>query len=153
MPHLNGVFRIKCQFYAKRFDMKHVLWLAFTLVFISASGQDKKLKGIWDNGTGQILVFQGDNQALWIFYQESKRDTFKIKYSTDFKSKPYKLDLTDFTHGPLKGKTLYGILDYTDKKTIKFDCEPGTTPDVRPREFNPEQTQTYKKKAPAKPSE
>ncbi len=126
--------------------MRVTLLLA-AIFFISglAIAQDKRIKGIWDNEKGQILVFKKDGQALWIFYTESKRDTFRIKYITDFRSKPYRLDLTDFAAGPLKGKTLFGILEYVDKKTMKFDCEPGTSDNVRPKEFNPTQTQMYKK--------
>ena len=126
--------------------MKYILLLTATLTFNLAVGQGKKLKGTWDNGKGQILVFQNDSKALWIFYSEAKRDTFKIKYTADFKTKPYRLDLSDFAMGPLRGETLFGIVEYSDKKTIKFDCEPGTDEGVRPKAFNPTQTQTYKKK-------
>lgn len=126
--------------------MKYSLLLAAILIFQSAFAQDKKIIGTWDNDKGQILVFRKEGKALWIFYSESKRDTFEIKYRTDFRATPSKLDLTDFQVGPLKGKTLYGILEFADKKTIRFDCEPGTTEAVRPKEFNPAQVQTYKKK-------
>lgn len=126
--------------------MKYILLFTATLVFQSAFGQNKKILGAWDNDKGQILVFQKEGKALWIFYSESKRDTFAIKYRADFKANPGKLDLTDFQVGPLKGRTLYGIIEFVDKKTIRFDCEPGATEAVRPKEFNPAQVQTYKKK-------
>jgi hypothetical protein len=126
--------------------MKYLLIIPALLLFQTAVAQDKKLQGAWDNNKGQLLVFQKDNQAYWIFYSESKRDTFKIKYRTNLKTQPAQLDLTDFQVGPLKGKTLYGIVEWTDKRTIRFDCEPGTTDSVRPKAFNPTQTQTYRKK-------
>lgn len=126
--------------------MKYILLFTATLVFQSAFGQNKKILGTWDNDKGQILVFQKEGKALWIFYSEIKRDTFAIKYRADFKANPSKLDLSDFQVGPLKGRTLYGILEFVDKKTIRFDCEPGATEAVRPKEFNPAQVQTYKKK-------
>lgn len=126
--------------------MKYILLLAATFTVNLAVGQDKRLRGTWDNEKGQILVFQEGNRALWIFYSEGKRDTFKIKYSADFKAKPYRLDLTDFALGPLKGRTLYGIIEYPDEKTMKFDCEPGKDESVRPVIFNPQQTQTYMKR-------
>ena len=126
--------------------MKTLYAIFFCLVVNSAFCQEKKIRGSWDNTTGQVLIFQKDQQALWIFYSESKRDTFRISYKTDFSGKPYKLDLSDFQVGPLKGKTLYGIVEFPDKKTMRFDCEPGISDQVRPKEFNPKQTQTYKKK-------
>lgn len=68
---------------------------------------------IWDNKSGQILDFQKDGKAYWIFYSEAKKDTFEIQYRTDFSKKTQEIDLTEFKVGPLKGKTLYGIIEFT----------------------------------------
>jgi uncharacterized protein (TIGR03067 family) len=106
------------------------------------SGQ-KSVIGIWDNQSGQILNFQPNGKALWIFYSESQRDTFEIKYLTDFSKEPFQLDLTDFKAGPLQGKTLYGIMEFSDTNTIKLDFEPSM--ENRPKAFDPKQTQTYYK--------
>lgn len=103
----------------------------------------KNLLGKWDNKSGQILEFQKDGKAYWIFYSEVKKDTFEIQYRTDFSSKPQEIDLTDFKVGPLKGKTLYGIIEFTDSNTIRLDFEP--TQENRPKEFDQKQTQTYHK--------
>lgn len=103
----------------------------------------KPLFGKWDNKSGQILDFQKDGKAYWIFYSETKRDTFEIQYRTDFSKKPQEIDLTDFKVGPLQGKTLYGIIEFTDNKTIRLDFEP--TQENRPKEFDQKQTQTYHK--------
>ena len=97
--------------------------------------------GKWDNNSGQILEFKTDDKAFWIFYSEAKKDTFEIQYRTDFSKKPQEIDLTDFKVGPLKGKTLYGIIEFTDKNTIRLDFEP--TQESRPKEFDTKQTQTY----------
>lgn len=101
------------------------------------------LIGKWDNKSGQILDFQSDGKAYWIFYSEAKRDTFEIQYRTDFSKKPQEIDLTDFKVGPLTGKTLYGIIEFTDKNTIRLDFEPKQ--ENRPKEFDQKQTQTYHK--------
>ena len=126
--------------------MKYLLIFSAVLFFQTTVAQIKQLQGVWDNDNGQLLVFKKNSQALWIFYNESKRDTFSIKYRTDFKTQPDQLDLSDFQVGPLKGKTLYGIVEWIDKRTIRFDCEPGIIDSVRPNTFNPTQTQTYRKK-------
>lgn len=99
--------------------------------------------GKWDNKAGQVLDFQSDGKAYWIFYSEAKRDTFEIQYRTDFSKKPKEIDLTDFKAGPLTGKTLYGIIEFTDKNTIRLDFEPKQ--ENRPKEFDQKQTQTYHK--------
>lgn len=104
---------------------------------------EKTILGKWDNETGQILDFQNDGKAYWIFYSDAKRDTFEIQYKTDFSKKPQEIDLTDFKIGPLTGKTLYGIIEFTDKNTIRLDFEP--TQENRPKEFDQKQTQIYHK--------
>lgn len=99
--------------------------------------------GKWDNKSGQVLEFKADGKALWIFYTETKKDTFEIQYATNFTKMPYELDLTDFKVGQLKGKTLYGIIEFSDKNTIRLDFEP--TQQNRPKDFDPKQTTTYYK--------
>jgi hypothetical protein len=126
--------------------MKFIIILLAAIAALPCFAQNKKLKGTWDNQNGQILVFQKNNNALWIFYTEDKRDTFNIQYAANFKAKPNQLDLSGFAMGPLKGKTLFGILEFKSNNIIRFDCEPGATDTVRPKNFNPEQTQTYYKK-------
>jgi uncharacterized protein (TIGR03067 family) len=99
------------------------------------------LLGQWDNKAGQILEFKQDNKAYWIFYTDTKRDTFEIAYKTNLSGQPKQIDLTDFKVGPLVGKTLYGILEFTDKNTMRLDFEPKE--ENRPKDFDKDQTQTY----------
>ncbi len=126
--------------------MKYLFIVLSTMATLPCLAQSKKLKGTWDNQNGQILVFQKNNKALWIFYSEEKRDTFNIQYAADFKTTPNQLDLSGFATGTLQGKTLFGILEFKSNNIIRFDCEPGTADTVRPKVFHPEQTQTYYKK-------
>lgn len=126
--------------------MNPTLTFIFFLLFITACVSTKQkssnnIIGKWDNRSGQIMEFKADGNMLWIFYSASKRDTFEIKYLTDFSVQPKQIDLTGFSTGPLKGKTLYGILEFTPEHAIKLDFEPSK--EKRPKEFNPEQTQTY----------
>jgi len=124
--------------------MKQAL-LIFTTIFglLSCNHPDNKLLGSWDNKNGQIIDFKSDGKALWIFYTETKRDTFEISYKLDLSKTPNQLDLTDFKVGPLTGKTLYGILEFQSNDAFRFDCEPSVAD--RPKTFNPTQTQTYHK--------
>ena len=125
--------------------MKQIFFIFLILVSISCAGtkmpNSKSLLGKWDNKKGQILEFKPNGVALWIFYSETKKDTFTISYRTDFSTKPYQLDLTNFQTGMLKGKTLVGIMEFAQVNSFKFDCEP--TPNNRPVIFNEKQTQTY----------
>jgi hypothetical protein len=128
--------------------MKQTILIVLTVVGICSCAStekvtEKKLLGSWDNKNGQILQFMPDGNAFWIFYTGTKRDTFNIQYNTDFSKTPPQLDLTDFKTGPLTGKTLYGIVEFTKPREIKFDCEPSK--ENRPKEFNLQQTQVYYK--------
>ena len=126
--------------------MRSIILLITIITSIAAHAQLKKLKGRWDNQNGQVLVFQKNNKALWIFYSETKSDTFRIQYAANLNTSPSQLDLSGFSSGPLQGKTLFGIVEFKGRNIIRFDCEPGKTAEVRPKQFNTEQTQTYYKK-------
>lgn len=128
--------------------MKHTLTTFLLLIgFVSCVSTRQRttnsVLGKWDNKSGQILDFKADRQAFWIFYSGAKRDTFEIRYLTDFSKEPRCINLTDFKAGPLKGKTLYGIIEFTDQNTIRLDFEP--TQENRPKGFDAKQTQTYYK--------
>lgn len=120
-----------------------LLFLISRLISCTATKKltEKNLIGAWDNKNGQILVFNPGKQALWIFYSETKRDTFNITYRTDFFKEPKYLDLTDFKTGPLKGRTLYGIIEFEKDHSFRFDCEPSLK--NRPMTFGSRQTQKY----------
>ena len=122
--------------------IKHTLLTLLILsAFISCTSSNDKLLGSWDNKEGQILEFEKDSQAKWIFYTETTSDTFQINYNANFNTKPIQIDLTNFKAGPLKGKTLFGIIEFTNDSTMRFDCEPLLAD--RPKDFNSEQTKTY----------
>jgi hypothetical protein len=101
------------------------------------------LVGRWTNREGQIFQFEAGGKALWLVQFGSKFDTFPIHYQYDCKQTPATLDLSGFQSGPLSGKTLFGIVEWASDTVFRFDCEPGSAPDVRPATFNPAQAQRY----------
>jgi len=117
------------------------LILAIAIGLTSCKQSNNKLLGSWDNKDGQILEFNNDGTALWVFYTETDRDTFEIRYTFDHSTTQNQLDLTGFSVGPLTGKTLYGIVEFRGNDTFRFDCEPSV--EDRPKTFSSDQTQTY----------
>lgn len=103
----------------------------------------RDLDGRWTNREGQVFLFQPNGKALWLIQFGSQFDTFSIQYQYDCKQKPATLDLSGFHSGPLTGKTLFGIVEWSSDTAFRFDAEPGASPEVRPKAFNLEQTQRY----------
>lgn len=103
----------------------------------------RDLQGRWTNREGQEFYFQGNGKALWLVRFGSQTDTFVMDYRYDCRKQPAELDLSGFQTGPLGGKTLYGILEWSNDSTFRFDAEAGTQADVRPQAFATEQTQKF----------
>ena len=102
-----------------------------------------ELRGRWTNREGQILTFEPDGKALWLVKFGSQFDSFPINYRYDCKQKTATLDLTDFKSGPLTGKTLFGIMEWSSDSVFRFNSEPGTSAEVRPTTFNAEHLERY----------
>lgn len=102
-----------------------------------------ELSGRWTNREGQVLRFSPNGKALWLIKFGSQYDTFPISYAYNCKEKIPTLDLSGFQSGPLAGKTLYGIIEWSSDSVFRFDAEPGTTPEARPAEFNSEHSERY----------
>ncbi len=126
------------------FKIQSVFWLGFLFLSACQNTQNcRDLIGIWSNREGQKLIFQKDNSALWLFQFGSRTDSFFITYKYDCKKQPAALDLSNFASGSLAGKTLFGILEWTNDSSFRFDAEPGNSPEIRPKSFNLEQVQTF----------
>ncbi|MCA0381907.1 MAG: hypothetical protein LCH58_07080 [Bacteroidetes bacterium] len=110
-------------------------------------GLFEPLKGTWQNPNGQTMCFTKGNQCEWILSSGGRSDTFRITYHYEKTSKTTGiLDLGPFNRGYLKGKTLYGIVEWSKKKdSFRYDAEPGKTDKVRPKAMNPDQVQTYQR--------
>lgn len=117
--------------------------VVFTFFSCTDTSSCQDLDGRWTNREGQIFLFQPDGKALWLIQFGSQFDTFSIQYQYDCKQKPATLDLSGFQSGPLTGKTLFGILEWSSDTAFRFDGEPGASPEVRPKTFDLEQTQRY----------
>jgi hypothetical protein len=124
-----------------------VLFSGFTTLFLFCKSERncRELTGRWTNKEGQEISFGPDGKALWLIKFGSQFDTFAIQYQYDCKATMPKLDLTNFQSGPLKGKTLYGIIEWSNDSVFRFSAEPGMSEDARPPKFNPEQTQRFYK--------
>jgi hypothetical protein len=85
------------------------------------------------NAAGSSFQFRADGTATWKLGQ-----AFEIQYQTDDPRAPTRVDLSGFQSGPLKGRTLYCLIDLSDD-TLQMDCEPSGYPSS----FNPEQTQVF----------
>lgn len=101
------------------------------------------LSGKWTNGEGQSFQFQPGGKALWLVRFGSQVDTFRMEYRYDCKKQPAELDFSGFDTGPLKGKTLYGILEWNSGASFRFDSEAGNSPEARPTAFENDQTQQF----------
>jgi hypothetical protein len=122
-----------------------VLFSGLTTLFLFCKTETAchELTGRWTNREGQILAFESDGKALWLIKFGSQFDTFAINYRYDCKQKTPTLDLTDFKTGPLAGKTLFGIVEWSSDSVFRFDAEPGTSPEDRPKTFNTEHVERY----------
>lgn len=101
------------------------------------------LEGRWSNREGQVLHFEADGKALWLVKFGSQFDSFPIQYRYDCAHKIATLDLSDFQSGPLVGKTLFGIVEWTSDSVFRFDAEAGTSPETRPENFDTEHFERY----------
>jgi hypothetical protein len=126
--------------------LKKLLFLSMVLGSFSF-GIFEPIKGNWTNKQGQTIRFGNGNNCEWIFNQDGIKDTFRIKYHYEKTGKQTGiLDLGPFPKGILKGKTLYGIVEWTNKRdAFKFDAQPGKKESVRPTTFDPTQMQVYTK--------
>ncbi|MCU0334534.1 MAG: hypothetical protein MUF62_05725 [Chitinophagaceae bacterium] len=114
-------------------------------LFSFSFGVFEPIKGTWSNPNGQTIRFGKGNQCEWIFSMAGRQDTFRIPYHYEKTGKQTGiLDLGPFDRGSLKGRTLYGIVEWLPgRKAFKYDAEPGKTDKVRPTALNADQLQVY----------
>jgi uncharacterized protein YndB with AHSA1/START domain len=93
--------------------------------------------GVDSNGGIQTFTFSRDGRATWRLSRAGDLVISGIDYTLSYETVPFNLDLSGFTSGPLGGKVLYGIVEYPDDNTMRFDAEAGTpdTDILRPGEF------------------
>ncbi len=120
-----------------------IIGVAILLTFCKTENNCHEITGRWTNREGKILAFQPDGKALWLVKFGSQFDTFAIHYHYDCTQKTTTLDLSDFKSGPLAGKTLFGIVEWSSDSVFRFDSEPGTSAEVRPPAFDNEHVERY----------
>ncbi|UXI66771.1 hypothetical protein [Tahibacter amnicola] len=86
-------------------------------------------------------MFRDDGTATWVI---------GTPFEIGFSASPHgdgqiAVDLNGFTQGPLQGKTLYCLAQVTPETTLRLDCEPGSTADARPTDYDPKQTQEFRR--------
>lgn len=121
------------------------LFLCSFLLFSACNSRSscRELTGHWTTHEGQELVFGPDGSALWLTKFGSQYDTIHMRFQFDCRARPTTLDLSDFQNGPHRGKTLFGIFDWSSDSSFRFRYEVGVRPEDRPQEFDVEQTQKF----------
>ncbi|PJB13025.1 MAG: hypothetical protein CO119_03955 [Flavobacteriales bacterium CG_4_9_14_3_um_filter_40_17] len=112
-------------------------------VFIGCS-KEEGIIGTWKSDYNQTLILKANNEALWLIDSHKGVDTYQIKYRYDETTQPNHFDLYDFKKGVLIGFTLYGITEMKGK-TLKLNFEVGENEQVRPKSFDPQETQVFYK--------
>lgn len=119
------------------------VYLFLISLFIGCA-KDEGITGTWKSHYGQTLILKANNEALWLIDSHKGVDTFQIKYRFDETTQPNHFDLYDFKKGTLVGFTLYGVTEMKDQ-TLKLNFEVGENDKVRPKGFDPQETQVFYK--------
>jgi hypothetical protein len=106
----------------------------------------RSMNGTWTNKEGQDLIFLTADSALWLTRFGSTTDTIGFMYHMICKNQPALIEWTRFTNGPYSGKTLYGILEWLSDTSFRVRYEPGIQEQVRPAEFDNQQTIRFVRK-------
>lgn len=112
------------------------------LLLTLACASTPALPGTWRSIAGApstVLDFHRDGTLSWTY----PGGVVQARYAVRGKE----LDITDFSGGMLQGKALYCIFELESERRLRMDCEsarPGQT-DVRPKVFDPAQTQIYER--------
>ncbi|MDP2058437.1 MAG: hypothetical protein U1C58_01210 [Flavobacteriaceae bacterium] len=118
--------------------------ILFVIIFFVGCAKDEGIVGTWKSHYGQTLILKANNDALWLLESHKGVDTFQVKYRIDETTLPNHFDLYDFNKGTLVGFTLYGVSEMKDQ-TLKLNFEVGQDDKVRPKGFDPQETQVFYK--------
>lgn len=117
--------------------------MATLFLFCTTERNCRELTGRWTNREGQVLSFEPNGKALMLVKFGSQFDTFAIQYQYDCNAKGTTLDLLNFQSGPLAGKSLYGLLEWSSDTVFRFDAELGASPEARPEKIKTERMERY----------
>jgi len=106
--------------------------------------------GTWSNESGTFkYVFMENGEAKWLVQRPENVDTISGKYRFLTDSLPMQLDFYGFQTNLTSGKDVYGIVEFPNDSTLRYDNELAASPeealDRRPTSFNEYQTATFYK--------
>jgi len=92
--------------------------------------------GSGTNPEAWVLEIGKLGEATWTIGGE----TYHVNYTYKSKGESAHLlfDLHDFDRGPLEGKVLFGIIEFTGPDTLRWSAEPGPADraeEIRPKKF------------------
>lgn len=73
----------------------------------------------------QTFEFFGDGTLRWDLLGPNFSGSFDLEYVFADQGPPHPLDLGVFTEGPLSGRSLFGIVEFTSDEQFRLDLEPG----------------------------
>lgn len=129
----------------QQFFTRLALFAGFATLFVFCKPEKPchELTGRWTNHEGQTLSFQPGGKGLMLVKFGSQFDTFPISYHYDCTQELTTLDLTDFKNGSQGGKTLFGLIEWSNDSVFRYDAEFGSSPDARPKTLNMEHADRY----------
>ncbi len=129
--------------------MNHfVLCFSVSLTFIGACNFNRPCHppvGQWVYDDGHILVFNESGKGLWIDRFGTQSDTVPFEFRLDCKGDLPAFDLINFSSGPYRGKSLFGILDWQSDTSFRLRAEVGDHASIRPVDFDDETTERFVK--------
>lgn len=115
----------------------------FSLILIISCGtKDYSIIGSWtgvDNiGTRQTFNFKEGGTITWKIENDHFSTTIDGEYIHSKSETPNQIDIFNFKSGPMKGRNLYGLIEFVDENKFKIDLRSGTDSSVRPEAFTAE---------------
>lgn len=110
------------------------------------STDSSAIVGQWKSDDLLTLTFEDDGTGLWNFGSPGETGAAKFTYElSDYKYVQH-ITLSNFNSEEMKDITLFGIAEFEGTTQFKVDWEPGaagSSRNVRPTDFDPEQTLVF----------
>jgi hypothetical protein len=121
-----------------------LLLVGLLLLFACCNEENcRDIYGNWNDREGHAFVFKNDGTALWLNKFGQMVDTIDFVFSINCKTSPASIDFKDFDNGPFAGKTLFGIIEWSADSVFRICYEVGHQQDIRPKQFDSEQTMKF----------
>jgi hypothetical protein len=113
--------------------MVRILIICGAILLLNACDEKQECKapvGHWTDNEGKEMVFTPDGKALWLTRFGSQYDTQTCVYNVDCTVVPAAMEMQGFTSGPYTGRTVYGIYEWSNDTTLRFQFDEGEKPRV-----------------------